>query len=300
MDSNLNINKQNKFEFKIEPSNESNIKEDLDIKWKEIEEFTKEKINTNKESRKLNNLNNYAIMRINLNSLIHPIDDSSEFENYCNLKLRQLDKVLNSLENNSKINPNLVTFSSNIIERKFQKNDNDNNIKSFLKSDNDIDIENQFFSRYTLDEIVEINKKKKNKKKVDLNKLFDNNNSNNNTQDINTNKTFTYNSKNKFEYEEDTYDKKLDRFANKLNEIKNTFLKRDINLKSTDNNLLSTKERNSFNKYKNNFQKEFIFSGYKTSKNKTINNDRINNNIKEGYNYLYNLYHKLKKNNQIK
>ena len=300
MDSNLNINKQNKFEFKIEPSNESNIKEDLDIKWKEIEEFTKEKINTNKESRKLNNLNNYAIMRINLNSLIHPIDDSSEFENYCNLKLRQLDKVLNSLENNSKINPNLVTFSSNIIERKFQKNDNDNNIKSFLKPDNDIDIENQFFSRYTLDEIVEINKKKKNKKKVDLNKLFDNNNSNNNTQDINTNKTFTYNSKNKFEYEDETYDKKLDRFANKLNEIKNTFLKRDINLKSTDNNLLSTKERNSFNKYKNNFQKEFFFSGYNTSKNKTINNDRVNNNIKEGYNYLYNLYPNLKKNNQIK
>ena len=73
MDSNLNspINEDTKFEFNIEQSYENNINQELEIKWKEIEEMTQQKINKNKESRKLNKLNNFSIMRINLKSLIN-------------------------------------------------------------------------------------------------------------------------------------------------------------------------------------------------------------------------------------
>ena len=131
MESNLN---NNTFDFNIESSNENIINEELETKWKEIEEITQQKINKNKESRKLNNLNNFSIMRINLNSLIHPKDTSSEFENYCNLKIRQLDKQLKELEYNSNYNSNLLSFTSNNNNRKYN---NDNNIKSFLKSDDD-------------------------------------------------------------------------------------------------------------------------------------------------------------------
>ena len=102
MELNSSINRENKFDFTIEPSNENIINEELERKWKEIEDTTQEKINKNKESRKLNNLNDFAIMRINLNSLIHPIDEISEFDNYCDIKLRQLDKQLNEFEKNSK------------------------------------------------------------------------------------------------------------------------------------------------------------------------------------------------------
>ena len=70
----------------------------------------------------------------------------------------------------------------------------------------------------------------------------------NNTNDVYTNKTFTYYSNNKFDFEEDTYDKKLNRFETKLNEIKDTFLKRDKNYITTDNDLLRRmKERKIIN-----------------------------------------------------
>jgi hypothetical protein len=45
MESNLN---NNTFDFKIESSNENIIKEELETKWKEIEEITQQKINKNK------------------------------------------------------------------------------------------------------------------------------------------------------------------------------------------------------------------------------------------------------------
>ena len=295
MESNFN---NNKFDFNIESSNENIINEKLETKWKEIEEITQQKINKNKESRKLNKLNNFSIMRINLNSLIHQKDTSSEFENYCNLKITQLDKQLKELEYNSKYNSNLLSFTSNNNNRKYN---NDNNIKSFLKSD-DGDLEDQLqsnnnYKKYTLDEIIEMNKKNKIKKKSDFNKILDN--TLNNTNEIYTNKTFTYNSKNKFDFDEDTYDKKFNIFEIKLNEIKNTFLKRDKDYITTGNNLLSTNKRkrnsHSNNKYKQDFQNDYNFTGYNTTKNKTINNISIKNKIKDRYNYLYSLYPNLKK-----
>ena len=295
MESNLNINRNNKFEFNFESSNENNINEELETKWKEIEEITLQKINKNRESRKLNNLNNFTIMRINLNSLIHSNDDLSEFENYCNLKIRQLDKQLNTLENNSKYNSNLISFVQNNNERK--NNNDNNNVKSFLKPDDD-DLEdnishNNNYKKYNLDELIEINKSIKPKKKIDYNKMLDI--TLNNKPDVYNNKSFTYNSKNKFDFEEDSYDKKINRFENKLNEIKNTFLKRDKNYITTSNNSLRTKEKNKNNKYKLDFQKDNNYIGYNTTKNKTIDNISIKNKIEDGYNYLYSLYPNLRK-----
>ena len=294
MDSNLNspINEDTKFEFNIEQSYENNINQELEIKWKEIEEMTQQKINKNKESRKLNKLNNFSIMRINLKSLIHPIDDSSDFENYCNLKIKQLDKALNSLESNKDYNSNLIT----LITNNNRKYNNDNNIKSFLKSDDEDELDSyKYKTKFTLNELINNNKTKKSKRKIDISKLFDNNLSNNEDNYNNNNKTFSYNIKNKIDYE-DTYDKKIDKFANKLNEIKNTFLKKDKNFNTIGNNILSTKEKNKNNINKFDFQNNYNFSGYNTTKNKTINSDSIKNKIQDGYNYLYSLYPNLRKN----
>ena len=49
MELNSSINRENKFDFTIEPSNENIINEELERKWKEIEDTTQEKINKNKE-----------------------------------------------------------------------------------------------------------------------------------------------------------------------------------------------------------------------------------------------------------
>ena len=289
MDSNSTINQNYKFEFNIDNSNENNINEELEIKWKEIEDVAQQKINKNKESIKLNFLNSFALMRINLNSLIHPTDDS-EFENYCNIKIRNLDKQLNSLYNDSNYNSNILTFISKNIERK-NKIATESNIKSFLKPDND-DSDNKSinkYKRYTLNELIELNKNQKTKKrKLDYNKIFDKAFSTNNDNNLN-NKTFSYNTYNKNDYEDDSYEKRLDRFENKLNEIKNTFLRVDKNITTISNN----------NKYKNEIQSDNLLNrGYNTTKNnKTIDNIRIKNKIEESFNYLYSLYPELKKSN---
>ena len=111
MDSNSTINRDYNFDFNIENNHENNINEELEIRWKEIEDITEQKLNKNRESKKLNFLNSFALMRINLNSLIHSVDDS-EFQNYCNLKIRNLDNQLNSIQIKSNYNSN---YNSNII-----------------------------------------------------------------------------------------------------------------------------------------------------------------------------------------
>ena len=234
-------------------------------------------------------------MRINLNSLIHPTDDISEFENYCNLKIRHLDKYLNSLEMNSNYNSNINIYVSNKFDRKI--NNNDSNIKSFLKPDDD-ESDSVFnynkFKKYTLNELIEINntKNKKTKRKIDYNKLFE---EKNNNEEIYNNKTFSYNTKDKNDKED-----AFDRFESKLNEIKNTFLKKDKNITITNNNLYSTKERNKKHKFNLELQNDYNFRGYNTTKNKTIDNVGIKNKIDDNYNYLYSLYPTLRKNRENK
>jgi len=285
MDSNSTINRDYNFDFNIENIHENNINEELEIRWKEIEDFTEQKINKNRESKKLNFLNSFALMRINLNSLIHPIDDS-EFESYCNIKIKNLDRQLNSLKINSNYNShynsNILAYISNNFETK-NKINSDSNIKSFLKPDND-ETENQIlnkFKRYSLNELLELNKNQKLKqRKLDYNKILDTAFSINNDNNIN-NKTFSYNTYNN--YDDDTYEKKLNRFENKLNEIKNTFLKNDKTIISTISN------------NKNDFKNEIFSRGYNTTKNKTIDNIRIKNKLEENMNYLNKLYPKFKK-----
>ena len=278
MDSNSTINRNYNFDFNIENTHENNINEELEIRWKEIEDITEQKINKNKESKKLNFLNSFALMRINLNSLIHPTNDS-EFENYCNLKKRNLDKQLNSLKINSNYNSNILTYISNNFETKNKLN-TDSNIKSFLKSDND-ESGNQF-KRYSLNELIELNKNQKSKKrKLDYNKILDTVFNANNDNNYN-NKTFSYNTYNNFD--DDTYEKKLNRFESKLNEIKNSFLK-------NDKTIITTISNNN----KNDFKNEIFSGGYNTTKNKTIENVRVKNKIEENLNYLNKLYPKFKK-----
>ena len=264
------------------------VNEELDIKWKEIEDITQQKINKNRESKKLNFLNNFALMRINLNSLIHPTDDSA-FENYCNLKLKHLDKQLNSLQINSNYNPNILTFISNNFEMKNKVN-TDSNIKSFLKPSNE-ESDNQMinkYKRYTLSELIGLNKNKKSKiKKQAYNKIFDTAFTYNNDNNYN-NQTFSYNIYNN--YDDDTYEKKLYRFENKLNEIKNSFLRVDKNITTISNN----------NKYKNDLYNETFSRGYNTTKNKTIDNNGIKKKIEENMNYLNRLYPKFKKKSNLK
>ena len=289
MDSNLNINQAYKYEFNSETLN-NDIIDELEFKWKEIENMTQEKLNKNKESRILNNLNNFSIMRINLNSLIHPIDDSLEFENYCNLKIKQLDKIIYSIDKENKYNSNLInlnSFNNDIIFR-----NQNNNIKSFLKPDDDNESENQLgynkYKRNTINELIN----NKNKKKRAFKHSFNYTNSNNNDDIYNNNKTFNYDSnRNNFDNMDDTFDYKLDKFAKKLNEIKNTFLINDKNIKTINNDLLSTKDRGKFNKYKFDYKNNDIFSGYNSSKNKTISHK-----IEDNYKYFYRLYPKLKNN----
>ena len=293
MELNSSINRENKFDFTTEPSNENIINEELERKWKEIEDTTQEKINKNKESRKLNNLNDFAIMRINLNSLIHPIDEISEFDNYCDIKLRQLDKQLNEFEKNSKYNSDLINFSSYNCNKK--NNNEHSNVKSFLKPEEE-DLDDKIISnlkQYTLDEIREINKNRKGKKKLNFNKVFKD--TLYNTPENFSNKTFIYNSKNKLDFGEDTYEKKLNNFEIKLNQIKNTYLKKDNNYSLLENNLLSTIDINKNKKFNLDYKNEFNFSGNKTAKNKTINNIKNKNKIDDSYNYLYNLFPSMKK-----
>jgi len=288
MDSNSTINRDYNFDFNIENNHENNINEELEIRWKEIEDITEQKLNKNRESKKLNFLNSFALMRINLNSLIHSVDDS-EFQNYCNLKIRNLDKQLNSIQiksnYNSNYKSNIFEYISNNFETK-NKINTDSNIKSFLKPDND-ESENQIlnkFKRYSLNELIELNKNQKFKKrKLDYNKILDTAFSINNDNNLN-NKTFSYNTYNN-NYDDDTYEKKLNKFENKLNEIKNSFLKNDKTIITTISN----------NKNKNDFKNEIFSRGYNTTKNKTIDNIRIKNKIEENLNYLNKLYPNKKK-----
>ena len=300
MDSNSNINEDNNFDFRLNNSN-NNIIDELELKWKEIEDITQEKLNKNKESRKLNSLNNFSIMRINLKSLIHPLDDSSDFENYCNLKIKQLDKKLYSIDRDNRYNSELINLSSTNNDLTY--NYKNRNIKSFLKQDDDNDSENLLGyikqKRYSLNEFLEINRnnKNKNKDKIGFKQTlnYTNVNNNNNDDSYKNNKTFNYgsNRNNFINNNDDTYDNKLDKFEKKLNEIKNTFLIRDKHLNINSNDLIHTKEIPKYKKYKAEFKNNDIFNGYNTTKNKTISHK-----IEENYNYFYSLFPD-KKNNDI-
>ncbi len=264
----------------------------LESKWNEIEQKTKQKINKTNESKKLNNLNDFAIMRINLNSLVHPLDDTSDFEDFCQTKIKQLEKVKKSIDHPHNYGNNLITFGFNKVDNI----NTNNNIKSFLKDDNENEIYTKKNGKYSLDDLIEINK---NQKKLDFKNLMDMMDYNDN------NKSSIINIPNNFEnrnIKNNPSDNNiLNIFSSNLSKKSPTFLKSDNGrVIEKKNNLLSYTQKNtkSFHKYKNSFENNNITNRM----NKNINNFGIKNKIEENYNYLYSLYPNIKRrqNNIIK
>ena len=285
MDSYLNENyREIEFNFEKESMDETKIINlELESKWKEIEENTREKLKATNASRKLNDLNDFSIMRINLNSLIHQNDDST-FEDYCNLKIKQLEKMKQSISRNQNYQKNLIVFgetknNSNNI------NTLDNNIKTFLKNDNDNKLNSKKNVKLTLNELIEMNKNQKSKKKLVVKKIFDILESNDNK------KSNTINDENKFENISLIENNSDNKITTKLKNKKLSFLKVDINNindKDKEFNNYSQKNKTISRRYKNYLGNNNLI----TSKSNMGN--KIKNKINDNYNYLYSLYPNLK------
>ena len=285
MDSYLNENYMDiEFNFKKESMDDTKIINlELESKWKEIEENTREKLKATNASRKLNDLNDFSIMRINLNSLIHQNDDST-FEDYCNLKIKQLEKMKQSISRNQNYQKNLIVFgetknNSNNI------NTLDNNIKTFLKNDNDNKLNSKKNVKLTLNELIEMNKNQKSKKKLVVKKIFDILESNDNK------KSNTINDENKFENISLIENNSDNKITTKLKNKKLSFLKVDINNindKDKEFNNYSQKNKTISRRYKNYLGNNNLI----TSKSNMGN--KIKNKINDNYNYLYSLYPNLK------
>ena len=291
MDSNLNDNQIDNELFKERSIIDNNkiINLELESKWNEIEEKTQQKLNKSKESRKLNNLNEFSIMRINLNSLIHPIDDSFEFEDYCNQKIKQLERKKQSIDIRpiyNKNNKNIITFGEGQTDN-INKNGNNYNAKSFLRID---DNEN---TSYTLNT--------NSKKKIDIKKIFDlidNNNS------IDNNKSTIINKVNNFDnikiLEKNSEKRMVNNLVEKLDKKRPSFLKEDFdNFNNKIKKYISNTQKNGsiYNKYKEftgnntNFSSNYLFR-------QNINNPNnigIKSKIEDNYNYLYSLFPGLKR-----
>lgn len=287
MDSNLKENQyENQFLFKnesiIDNNNPFNI--ELESKWSEIEQKTQEKINEKKESRRLGILNDFSIMRINLNSLIHPVDDISEFEDLCNLKIKQLEKIKQETIKNKKI----ITFDE---EQKGKNNNlNIDKFKTFLKNDNEIYSKKN--GKYLLNDLYEINNKQ-NKKKLDIKKLFDIIDHNDNDND--NHKSSIINDVNNFDILNNIGNKSDNRLAN-IKKI--SFLKEDNGISNNSNKFNCYTQKNNYKKYKGNSKIGIMGNG---SNNYRLNGDEkinaIQSKIKDNYNYLYSLYPNLKMKN---
>ena len=299
MDSNLIENQLDNdlFMENLTIDNSNNIiKIELESKWNEIEKKTQEKLNKNNESRKLNDLNEFSIMRINLNSLIHPIDDSFEFENYCNQKIKQLEKMKQSINNKAIYNKNIITFGEG--QNDINKNGN-NQPKSFLRiGDNEKDIEKN--GKFNLNNLFSINTNSK--KKLDIKKIFDliDNNEDNNRSSI-INKVNNFDNLNIIG---NISEKRMaNKLVEKLDKKRPTFLKEDFNIINDKNFKYinnTQKNGNMFNKYKEyNGNNTNLSNGYTFRKN--LNNQNkigIKSKIEENYNYFYSLYPNLKRNNK--
>jgi len=301
MDSNLNENQlYEELLFNQKPLLIENncFNSELESKWNEIEEEKEQKLNKNKKYSKYNNLGDFSIMRINLNSLIHPIDDFSEFEEYCKQKIKKLDKIRNKIDKNN-INSNLSNINLDKIK-----------LKSFLRTDI-IDINDNDLNIFNKKNESAIDKDIKPKKELNANKLFEilDNNINNKSSIINIANSFeNLNiSKNKSDNNLlmiNNLAKKLDK-QNKQKKTK-SFLKPDDDNTIFDNNngnLFTCKNENINSKYKHyfdnnnsfNINNNFSNKYYRYKKNRYNNNNfEIKSKIEDNINYLYNLYPNLK------
>ena len=178
MDSNLNNQIENEFNYNQELiiDNNNKFNSELESKWKEIEERTQEKLKKSKEAQRINDLNDFSIMRINLKSLIHTLDEFSDFEDFCKNKINQLEKIKQSIEKSSNYSQNLITFGFNKSEN---INTNNNDLKTFLKIDNVNEKKTSKNGKFTIKDLIGMNKNTNIKKIFDFKNLFeiiDNNN----------------------------------------------------------------------------------------------------------------------------
>ena len=307
MDSNLNDNQlDTEFDFKQESLLDNNIiNQELESKWREIEKNTQEKIKKLNEAKRLNDLNDFSIMRIDLNSLVHPIDDSSDFEDYCKYKIKQLEKMKQSIDTSPNFSKNLITFGFNKNDNtNININSNSNDLKSLLfDKDNEKENESNFKKngKFTLNDLIQMNKNQNSKTKLDLRNLFD---IIDNTND--TNKSSIINNVNNFENLDNIKNNSGNRIVNKFNQRLNikrpTFLNEDNEQIINRNNKginLTQKNKNNYSKYKRYFESNSsINNNYRTNRN-IINQNKsgIKSKIEENYNYLYSLYPNLRSKN---
>ena len=104
-------------------NNSSNIfNEELQSKWEEIEEKRTQKLSELNEFKKINIFNSYQILNIDLNSLIHPTTDDSEFEDFCVLKYKELEQMKKNFDNSDNLFDNITSKSK--FRRNKKKYDN--------------------------------------------------------------------------------------------------------------------------------------------------------------------------------
>ena len=296
MDSNLNNQIENEFNCNQELIIDSNNKfnSELESKWKEIEERTQEKLKKSKEAQRINDLNDFSIMRINLKSLIHTLDEFSDFEDFCKNKINQLEKIKQSIEKSSNYSQNLITFGFNKSEN---INTNNNDLKTFLKIDNVNEKKTSKNGKFTIKDLIGMNKNTNIKKKFDFKNLFeiiDNNN-----DDIN--RSSIVNNVNNFENIDVLRNNSGNGLIREVNEelkIKRpTYLdENNIGINNKNNKYINycQKNKNIYIKFFEN--NSFINNYYRTNRNiDSRNKIRTKSKIEENYNYLYRLYLNLKK-----
>ena len=296
MDSNLNNQIENEFNYNQELIIDSNNKfnSELESKWKEIEERTQEKLKKSKEAQRINDLNDFSIMRINLKSLIHTLDEFSDFEDFCKNKINQLEKIKQSIEKSSNYSQNLITFGFNKSEN---INTNNNDLKTFLKIDNVNEKKTSKNGKFTIKDLIGMNKNTNIKKKFDFKNLFeiiDNNN-----DDIN--RSSIVNNVNNFENINVLRNNSGNGLIREVNEelkIKRpTYLdENNIGINNKNNKYINycQKNKNIYIKFFEN--NSFINNYYRTNRNiDSRNKIRTKSKIEENYNYLYRLYLNLKK-----
>ena len=252
-----------------------NFNQDFINKWNNIDNKLKyqKKLYKNKK-----NINNLSIISLNLNNLIHQIDNNCE--KYFQSKINELN-LLKSNSNNIKIKNNNKPF----IKEKNKKTQNYDSKKTFLKFNN----ESEQNDKKSIDEIL-IEQKEENIKKKE--KIFGIRNLI--EPDFNQNIINNKNEKINVKYLIKNKDEKIENLIEKLTKIKDNNVKdNNINNKSflkredeVQNNLKQIKKNKSdlFNELKlKEIQKQY---------NKK-NENKVYNKIKDNYKYLYQLYPKL-------
>lgn len=285
--------------------------EELETKWNEIDKTREKKINKIYKDKNQNDLNNFSIIKINLKSLIHPIEESSDFEEYCHLKIRQLEAIKQMHKGYLNNNPNIFTFSEtagNNYKNSFLKTDNEN--FNFINSYGNIAKNSNTNVKPTINDLLVEEKEERFTELQNVQKIFDiiNSNFKNDENKEIINKSFNLNTNiNNSMFNQSNYMKNIskiqEKFAKKIMKPRQTFLRPDddnenslFDNHTSINNDLSMSQKNTptYYNYKRNYgHKNYFKNNYKNIIS-VDKNTGIKEKINENYNYLYELYPNLK------